>query len=263
MAKHRPWNTVEDLQLCSLYGAQVPVAEIAASLGRSAEAVTKRARALGCWKRHPNAIIRSRYFQQITTADQAYFLGLLAADGSIDRRESRYTICLALKHSDRGLVERFRDIVAPGAVLGIDRHLVRLRIGCKEMVADLATYGIVPRKSYSLTWPQNLPQEQTAPFLLGYFDGDGCLSRHTSGRLQWSLLGCEAFLWSAREHIERLAKVAASFPAQSDPRVPHLFRIDAMDAKAMAIDRVLNASGLGLPRKHLASPAPATISANG
>ena len=146
---------------------------------------------------------------------------------------------------------RFRDAVAPQAVLSYDRHLVRVRVGCKQMVTDLAEYNVIPRKSYNFAWPQKLPRELAIPFLLGYFDGDGCLSRHANGRLQWTLLGCEAFLWEAREHIARSSGVNVSFPAQSDQRIKHVYRIDAMAKKAIAIDRALNASGQGLPRKHL------------
>jgi hypothetical protein len=134
-----------------------------------------------------------RYFQDIVTLEQAYLLGLLAADGSVSSTSGRY----------------------------------------------------------NFAWPQKLLDEMAIPFLLGYFDGDGCLSAHANGRLQWTLLGCEAFLWKAREHITRWSGVGVSFPAQSDKRIKHVYRIDAMADKAMAIDRALNASELGLPRKHL------------
>jgi len=249
--KSRPWLEAEELQLRILYGAQVPLDEIATKLGRTNEAINKRARVLGLWKRHPNADIQRDYFSNITISQQAYLLGLLAADGSISSNRSRYSICLALKRSDEELVLRFRDTVAPNAVIDYDRHLVRVRVGCKEMVADLAKYNVVPRKSYSYTWPQKLPNELAMPFLLGYFDGDGCLSVHASGRLQWSLLGCEEFLWAAREHLARWSGVNLSFPAQSDKRIKHLYRIDAMSTKAIATEKALNVEGLGLPRKHL------------
>jgi intein/homing endonuclease len=251
MARNRPWIETEDLQLRALYDAQIPIAEIATRLGRSDEAITKRARLLGRWKRHRNADISVRFFEDISTAEQAYFLGLLASDGNVHLSKSRYSICLALKRSDVDLVVRFRDAIAPNAQLSYDRHLVRLRIGCKPMVADLAAYNIVPRKSYTFNWPDKLPNDLAMPFLLGYFDGDGCLSLHASGRLQWSLLGCEDFLWKAREHIAHWSGIITSFPAQSDQRIKHLYRIDAMSDKARMLDMALNTCGLGLPRKHL------------
>jgi hypothetical protein len=252
MPTHRAWTEAEEIQLLILYAdAQLSLSEIAEQLGRSGEATEKKARALGLWKRHRNATIDRRYFQAVSTPQQAYFLGLLAADGSVSSTRFRYNICLALKRSDEDLVARFRDAVAPDALLSYDRHLVRVRVGCKEMVADLAAYNIVPRKSYSFDWPLRLAAEMAMPFLLGYFDGDGCLSVHASGRIQWTLLGCENFLWEARDRIAQWSGVTVSFPAQSDRRVKHLYRIDAMSDKAIAIDKALNASELGLPRKHL------------
>jgi hypothetical protein len=197
-----PWSEAAQQKLRSLYSDRtLPITEIAAKLGRSREAIGKQARTLGLQRRHKNAEINQRYFHNIATKEQAYLLGLLAADGSISSTPGRYNICLALKRSDAELIERFRDVVAPEAVLSYDRHLVRVRVGCKQMVADLAEYNVIPRKSYNFAWPQKLPCELAIPFLLGYFDGDGCLSRHANGRLQWTLLGCEAFLWEAREHI--------------------------------------------------------------
>jgi hypothetical protein len=250
--KPAPWSEAEQQQLRTLYSDRtLSLNEIAAKLGRSSTSIEHRARRLGLQRRHKNAEINQRYFQDIATTEQAYLLGLLAADGSISSTPGRYNICLALKRSDAELIVRFRDAVAPEAVLSYDRHLVRVRVGCKQMVADLADYNIIPRKSYNFAWPQKLPHELATPFLLGYFDGDGCLSRHANGRLQWTLLGCEAFLWEAREHIARLSGVNVSFPAQSDKRIKHVYRIDAMSEKAIAIDRALNASGHGLPRKHL------------
>jgi hypothetical protein len=252
MGEPGPWSEAEQQTLRTLYSDRtLPIHEIAEKLGRSSTSIEHRARKLGLRRQHKHADINQRYFHNIATKEQAYLLGLLAADGSISSTPGRYNICLALKHSDVELIVRFRDAVAPEAVLSYDRHLVRVRVGCKHMVADLAEYNVIPRKSYNFAWPQKLPHELAMPFLLGYFDGDGCLSKHANSRLQWTLLGCEAFLWEAREHIARSSGVNVSFPAQSDKRIKHVYRIDAMSEKAIAIDWALNASGLGLARKHL------------
>jgi hypothetical protein len=246
------WSEAKQQQLRALYSDHtLPISEIAMQLGFSSKAIGNQARSLGLRRRHKNADINQRYFHDIATTEQAYLLGLLAADGSVSSTPGRYDICLALKRSDEELIVRFQQAVAPQAVMSYDRHLVRVRVGCKQMVVDLAEYNVIPRKSYNFTWPQKLLHELASPFLLGYFDGDGCLSRHANGRLQWTLLGCEAFLWEAREHIARLSGVNVSFPAQSDKRIKHVYRIDAMSEKAIAIDGVLNASRLGLARKHI------------
>jgi hypothetical protein len=97
------------------------------------------------------------------------------------------------------------------------------------------------------------------PFLLGYFDGDGWMRKHDSrsGWL-WGLTGTYNFLIVACQYIQYHTNIAISSPVRHcKDRSPHLYRITATNQRAIAIDRILNASGLGLARKHL-PPATAT-----
>jgi len=89
--------------------------------------------------------------------------------------------------------------------------------------------------------------------LLGYFDGDGSFTPRAGRRnYQWLLLGTLDFLWVAREYIQRYVGVEIKEPVRAHKHIsPHLYRISANGPRAPIIDRVLNASGLGLPRKHL------------
>lgn len=112
--------------------------------------------------------------------------------------------------------------------------------------------GIGPRKSNTLEWPR-IPESFVIPFLLGYFDGDGWLQNHPSrSSWLWGVTGTYPFLSIARDYIQHHANVTLAEPVrQCKDRSPHLYRITATGARAIAIDRLLNASGLGLPRKHL------------
>lgn len=127
-------------------------------------------------------------------------------------------------------------------------------IGSQKMVRDLIALGIKPRKSYDLQWP-NIPDAYAIPFLLGYFDGDGSFSSRSSrpsNQYQWMLLGTLPFLTIAREVIQHHAGVTLKEPVrQRKDGSPHLYRISANGPRGPIIDRMLNASGLGLPRKHL------------
>ena len=98
-----------------------------------------------------------------------------------------------------------------------------------------------------------VPEAFVIPFLLGYFDGDGSFTRRIDrDAWQWMLLGTYPFLCVAHDFIQRYARVTLREPVRAHKdRSPHLFRINASHDRAIAIDRVLNASGLGLPRKHL------------
>jgi hypothetical protein len=56
----------------------------------------------------------------------------------------------------------------------------------------------------------------------------------------------------AREYIQQLANVQLREPVRAHKHTsPHLYRISANGPRAPIIDRTLNASGLGMPRKHL------------
>lgn len=192
--------------------------------------------------------VHANYFQEINSEKQAYILGLLAADGSV---ADRGTVEIELQHRDRTLVEFVRDEIAPGVPLR-ERHGTRLYFSCTRMASDLARFGIVPRKSYNFAWPQALPEAFAIPFLLGYFDGDGYFRQGRPGGWQWELLGTYDFLVAVMARLEYYVRIELRDPRPAKRNVsPHLFRLSVTGKRVIAIDRVLNASALGLPRKHL------------
>jgi hypothetical protein len=229
--------------------------------GRTWRSITHKANLLGLRRPRPNTRqVKRDYFHVIDSDEKAYWLGFIAADGTVSLSGRQHAIRIDLQPRDLHWLERFRDTIAPG--MKITRHGERsysVGIGSQEMVKDVMALGIGPRKSYNLTWP-NIPDAFAIPFLLGYFDGDGSF-QPTSGRpgnqYQWMVLGTQPFLAVAREHIQRHAGVSLKEPVrQRKDGSPHLYRLSANGPRAPIIDRVLNASGLGLPRKHL--PVPST-----
>jgi hypothetical protein len=79
------------------------------------------------------------------------------------------------------------------------------------------------------------------------------VSRKDIATRQWSLLGCDDFLAIVKRHTLRAtAHVRINGPIRADKnRSPHLHRIYVGNQQAIvSIDYILNASGLGLPRKH-------------
>jgi hypothetical protein len=216
--------------------------------------ICHKADALKLRRPRPNTRQAKRdYFKVIDTDEKAYWLGFIAADGTIVNNSRQYSVVVDLQPGDLHWLERFRDTIAPGAT--ITRHGSRscsVCIGSREMVQDVMALGIGPRKSNTLEWPR-IPETFAIPFLLGYFDGDGSFSRRKDrDAWQWILLGTYPFLLVARDIIQRQAHVTLREPVNKHKdSSPHLFRINASHDRAIAIDRILNASGLGLPRKHL------------
>lgn len=256
----RPWTAEEEQLLRELYpDLNNSREEIASHLGRTWRAIQHKIYELGIGEtreRNNPCHVRRDYFKVIDSEEKAYWLGFIAADGCVYIGGRQHTLRIDLQPRDLHWLERFRDIIAPG--MQITKHGERsysFGIGSQELVSDLITLGITPRKSLTLEWP-NVPELFEIPFLLGYFDGDGSLTRRPSQKgekYQWQLVGTLPFLERARASLRYHAGVELQPPIRADKNAsPHLYLLYAA-SQSIAIDRALNASGLGLPRKHIAA----------
>jgi hypothetical protein len=120
-----------------------------------------------------------------------YWAGFLAADGCIRDRKYTYSIKLELATADRKHIERFKqdtkseaiiyDVVRAPSKLIINGGGTKDKyyssyfvINSKQMFNDLATYNIVPKKTYIYEMPEWLIKHQfVRHFIRGYIDGDG------------------------------------------------------------------------------------------
>lgn len=251
------WTEPESKLLSRLYiDENISQEHIIRQLNRSWRSICHQANKLGLRRPKPNPchVVRD-YFHTIDTDEKAYWLGFIAADGTVNLSGRHQCVCIDLQPRDLHWLIRFQKTIAPG--MKIIKHAERsfsLSIGSQEMVRDIMSYGIGPRKSATLEWP-TIPTTFAIPFLLGYFDGDGTFSQRSgrpNNQYQWILLGTQPFLRVAHQLIETHAQVQLKEPVrQCKESSPHLYRISANGPRAPIIDRMLNASGLGLPRKHL------------
>jgi hypothetical protein len=168
------------------------------------------------------------------TPELFYFLGIVAADGSVCRkacvREQHYItkagevhtylnkwseakIEIALQERDLGLLEVIRDAVCPGKPIyhRPQTKAYRLSINDRDAVELVEGYGILPRKTYNLTIAECLYQSILfRHFLRGYFDGDGSIGiKH--GRKQ--LTGILKHYYGAKARIFGRSKVLECFSA--------------------------------------------------
>ena len=127
------------------------------------------------------------YFENIEREDQAYWLGFLAADGCVykpkDNRQS--IVSISLEITDKYLLENFTKCLNTNKPVSVvsnknhpERKYANLQLSSNKMVSDLAKYGIHPRKTYDDNWPTNIPEKLIPSYIRGYFDGDGCISKH-------------------------------------------------------------------------------------
>jgi len=103
--------------------------------------------------------------------ESAYFLGLLATDGSLDT--DRSTLSLGLSAKDGYMVERFRTFLqtdAPVRVVTTGQH--RLRVVSRRLSQRLQELGFHSRKSWGFRIEDDA-LVRDRHFLRGVFDGDG------------------------------------------------------------------------------------------
>jgi hypothetical protein len=242
------WTAAELDELRRCYATDRPSA-IARRIGRTTSAVSQQAAVLGLASRKTliSAQTVHGYFSDLATAEQAYILGLLAADGNISSSHPR--VQLGLQAKDAHLVEWVRDRLNPSMALSVrpDGHAV-LMITSGQMTADLALHGVIPRKSMTLPWPEHLGP-LLRPFLLGYFDGDGSACMTKGGTLpNWSVCsGSEIFLVAMRAYIAGETGVVMQ-KVQHRPR-SGLYQVMTSGWRAVKINDWLHQDGLGLERK--------------
>lgn len=124
-------------------------------------------------------------FDAPLSAEAAYFLGLLWADGCIEwcPEQSRHKVRLDLSETEWDILEAYK------AFLGVEGHirLVRTKVGQKRqqsvylgnkrLVQRLVELGIEQNKSnHDLPHPQCIPDELFHHWARGWLDGDGSLS---------------------------------------------------------------------------------------
>lgn len=242
--------TDEELEDLREHYAIEPGAQIAKRLGRTASAVYQQAKVLELDSRKT---LRGRsavgdYFNIIDTAEKAYILGLMAADGNV---MASGRITFGLKVDDEATVKLVRDRIAPGIALCYPkgRPFVSMTVTSRPLAAGLAQWGVVPRKSRILRWPYELGEMQR-PFLLGYFDGDGCAFVVRSRYPGWNVCsGSERFLIDMKAYIR--AEAGVELEKIQHRRGAELYQVTTTGRGAYVLDRWLHQDGLGMQRKRI------------
>lgn len=119
------------------------------------------------------------FFDVIDSEHKAYWLGFIAADGSVNGN----ALAVALAPYDKDHLEKLARTISsnhPVREYSYPRQpFVRFYIRSTHMTQSLSRYGIVPNKSLTLRFP-DLPAHLTRHFIRGYVDGDGGFSIATA-----------------------------------------------------------------------------------
>jgi len=117
-------------------------------------------------------------FAEPLSKEARYWIGFLLADGCVSSCRGYAVISLALKFEDAGHVIKFAEFVGMPEVAVKDycyrgSRRTQLAFSGKELVGQLAKYGVVPRKSLIAAVYPDLAFD--SDFWRGVVDGDGCL----------------------------------------------------------------------------------------
>ena len=124
-------------------------------------------------------------FETIDTPEKAYWLGFIAADGCNYQRENNASIIINIQEKDYNHLEKFQKFCKTTAEIkhytGYEGYsnqtpMCKITLNSIKISNDLINKGIVPNKSLILQ-PPIIPENFYKPFILGYFDGDGSISK--------------------------------------------------------------------------------------
>jgi len=140
-----------------------------------------------------------RIFHDIDTAEKAYWLGFITADGCIENIQRKrkdgtiydnYRLCFCLSKKDENHLKKFRKFIGDTSISITDSKTflsvtnkeydcVHLRIYCKQLAIDLMKHNVLQNKSTKEHAPI-LNDNLNRHFIRGVFDGDGCIVFTTS-----------------------------------------------------------------------------------
>ena len=121
----------------------------------------------------------NKKFFQLWSSEMAYILGFWFADGSVERSVSMRGHYVRVGSTEFKVISYIKKQMSAKhkihkSIRPLKKSYYLLRIGDKQLFNDLVFLGVVERKSNIMTFP-NIPKKFIRYFILGYFDGDGCV----------------------------------------------------------------------------------------
>ena len=149
--------------------------EIARRLGIGKTAVNNWCRALGLEvKKHT---VNEDFFK-VWTPKMAYILGFIFADGNINwnPEKSYRALTITAAEKDKEHLEKIRAELESTKELLYSKSTksYRLIVNSKTMCIDLMNFGVIPRKSLVVKFPE-VPEDMMKYLINGVIDGDGTI----------------------------------------------------------------------------------------
>jgi hypothetical protein len=145
------------------------------------------------------------YFDTVESEKQAYFLGLIAADGTVSSAKNTISITLKLEDGLDLLEELKTEINSTGKICTyndkrddyVRRTMCMMQFTSMHTKKVLYELGISPNKTSNLCYPK-INKELDRHFIRGFIDGDGSFY-YKRGVLVFSLVGTQEILKSIQD----------------------------------------------------------------
>ncbi|MFI5113512.1 MAG: hypothetical protein ACHP7J_00105 [Terriglobales bacterium] len=133
----------------------------------------------------PTYTVNHSFFSNIDTEEKAYVLGFVSADGWVS--DKRHLLGIALSSRDRSHLEKINNAMNStypihfqdtGRITKRENRpitLSKISILSRQIVSDLASLGVVERKSLIIAPPTFLSREMERHYWRGMVDGDGSI----------------------------------------------------------------------------------------
>lgn len=165
--------------------------ELALFLNKTECAIQLKASRLGL-KKDDLYCYNKKYFNNITTPNQAYWLGFIYADGYItsNKAETKYILGIELNKDDYLHLKKFNRCIEGNVNVSFKKKrkgsyingkrvhgndICIIRLFCTELCKDLINHGVVKNKSLIKCQPKLIPEYLMRDFIRGYFDGNGTI----------------------------------------------------------------------------------------
>ena len=122
--------------------------------------------------------INHNYFD-VLTLENVYYLGFLAADGTV--RPHRNEIKVSLSSIDKDFLIEFKNNLKSEReikdyITSNGFEVSELLFSSQKIKEELSKYSIVPNKTELGISFKNIPEKFRLAFIKGFFDGDGCFT---------------------------------------------------------------------------------------
>lgn len=191
-------NQIDELVLCEAYKSGMLSSDICKKFKCSTNTISKILDKYSIKKRTTKKVKDFKKFYDLTLPETQYWIGYICADGSIQYNTSSRVYAVRLYSKDIETIDRFvryfgEDVVSVNTTnpSGVIMAYISSKELCQYFINVL---NIPPNKSNIL----NPNVEFTKNFILGYFDGDGCIRNTSSNgqtRYECNITsGCKPFL---------------------------------------------------------------------